>query len=213
MYIKSVSPLLNYVNAKNLDSDESDIEIAVLPDASELAKMKGMRMKKSLHYTKWETQAESNVNNLLKQMETALKDKTLLELFEQFYSIEVYKFIVIEIARYTTDVKNEHNFLTTADEIPVFIGFIFCFELVIIQIPVNVITGQMLMTLKSKSYLHFVDNGTVSQHAQNQSFNVKTLFAIFNNNNFTKFGHYSANLSNDEMTIMYYSRNSLKQFT
>ncbi|GFX57324.1 chimeric ERCC6-PGBD3 protein [Trichonephila clavipes] len=64
---------------------------------------------------------------------------------------------------------------------------------------------------KLKFYLHFVDNGTVSQHAQDQSFKVKPLFAIFYNN-FMKFGHFSANISIDEMNIMYYGRNRLKQF-
>ncbi|XP_035223544.1 piggyBac transposable element-derived protein 3-like [Stegodyphus dumicola] len=64
---------------------------------------------------------------------------------------------------------------------------------------------------KLKSYLHFVDNGTVSQHAQDRSFKVKALFAVLNNN-FMKFGHVVANLSIDEMIVIYYGRNSLKQF-
>ncbi|XP_035222613.1 piggyBac transposable element-derived protein 3-like [Stegodyphus dumicola] len=64
---------------------------------------------------------------------------------------------------------------------------------------------------KLKYYLYFVDNGTVSQHAQDRSFKVKPLFAVLNNN-FMKFGHFSANLRIDEMIVMYYSRNSLKQF-
>ncbi|GFV05934.1 integrase catalytic domain-containing protein [Trichonephila clavipes] len=44
---------------------------------------------KSPHFTKWETQNESTANDLLKQMETALKDKTPTELLEQFYSESV----------------------------------------------------------------------------------------------------------------------------
>ncbi|GFX47002.1 hypothetical protein TNCV_316251 [Trichonephila clavipes] len=107
----------------NLDSDESDNEIAVLlSDASDenevntgeiivkdvygpldarsedsfqfelpthssiLTKKKRRKIakrhklfgtrNKSPHYTKWETQAGSTASDLLKQMETALKDKT-----------------------------------------------------------------------------------------------------------------------------------------
>ncbi|GFS54891.1 hypothetical protein TNCV_3576141 [Trichonephila clavipes] len=40
---------------------------------------------------------------------------------------------------------------------------------------------------KLKSYLHFVDNGTTSQHAQDRSFKVKPLFALLNSH-FMKFG-------------------------
>ncbi|KFM61874.1 hypothetical protein X975_23943, partial [Stegodyphus mimosarum] len=54
-------------------------------------------------------------------METALKDKTPSELSEQFYSSEVYDLIVKETVRNATDIKNEHDFFTTADEIRVFV--------------------------------------------------------------------------------------------
>ncbi|GFX64904.1 uncharacterized protein TNCV_450421 [Trichonephila clavipes] len=110
-------------------------------------------------------------------METELKVKTPLELFEQFYSSEAYNLNAKETMQYAADVTNEHDFLTIADEIHVFIGILLLD--VIIQIPVNVIIGQMLRpwnyTLvknamprnrfqKLKSYLHFVDNRTVNKH-------------------------------------------------
>ncbi|XP_035216209.1 piggyBac transposable element-derived protein 3-like [Stegodyphus dumicola] len=51
----------------------------------------------------------------------------------------------------------------------------------------------------------------LSSACQDRSFKVKPLFAVLNNN-FLKFGHFSANLSIDEMIVMYYGRNSPKQF-
>ncbi|GFW43376.1 retrovirus-related Pol polyprotein from transposon opus [Trichonephila clavipes] len=63
----------------SLDSNENDVEIAVLS-----------------HFTKWETQAESTASDLIKHMETALKDKPPAEIFEQFYSGEVYALIAKE---------------------------------------------------------------------------------------------------------------------
>ena len=57
-------------------------------------------------------------------METTLKEKSPAELFEEFYSNEVYDHIVKETVRYATDLKNEHNFLTSADEIRVFLGIL-----------------------------------------------------------------------------------------
>ncbi|GFX10297.1 hypothetical protein TNCV_1866921 [Trichonephila clavipes] len=68
-----------------------------------------------------ETQADSTTSDLLKQRETALKDKTPSELFEQFYTSEVYDLIVKGTMPYAADVINEQDFLTTADEIRVFI--------------------------------------------------------------------------------------------
>ncbi|GFX08701.1 hypothetical protein TNCV_62281 [Trichonephila clavipes] len=67
---------------------------------------------------------ESTANDLLKQMKTALKDKTPTELFEQFYFGEVNDLIVKETVRYAAVVKPEHDFLTTAIEIRVFIGIL-----------------------------------------------------------------------------------------
>ncbi|XP_035230393.1 piggyBac transposable element-derived protein 3-like [Stegodyphus dumicola] len=183
-------------------------------------------------------------------METALKDKTPSELFEQFYSSEVYDLTVKETERYATDVKNEQGFLFvfyicqrntcfyltkyvflsyvflsfTANEIRVFIGILLITgyhsntcerdywsdaEDLRITLVKNAMTRNRFQKLKS--YLYFVDNGTVSQHAQDRSFKVKPLFAVLNNN-FMKFGHFSANLRIDEMIIMYYGRNSLKRF-
>lgn len=261
-----------------LDSDESDVEIAVLPpDASELTdedegddtevntgeivvndvpgtlevrvgdsveteastsagvsttkrrrkaeKYQSSWIKtKSPQYSKWKTQVDSTANDLLKHMETTLKEKSPVELFEQFYSNEVYDHIVKETVRYATDVKNEHDFLTSADEIRVFLGILLLTgyhsntcerdywsdaEDLGITLVKNAMSRNRFQKLKS--YLHFVDNSTVSQHPEDRSFKVKPLFAMLNNN-FMKFGHFSANLSIDEMIIMYYGRNSLKQF-
>ncbi|GFT08034.1 hypothetical protein TNCV_2589551 [Trichonephila clavipes] len=57
-------------------------------------------------------------------METAWKDKTPSERFEQFYSSEVCDHIVKETGLYSADVKIEHGFLITADEIHVSIEII-----------------------------------------------------------------------------------------
>ncbi|GFX44005.1 hypothetical protein TNCV_4112841 [Trichonephila clavipes] len=57
-------------------------------------------------------------------METALKDETPTELFEQCYSGEVYDFVVKVTTRYAADLKNKHDFLTAACEIRVFIGML-----------------------------------------------------------------------------------------
>ncbi|GFV56578.1 piggyBac transposable element-derived protein 3 [Trichonephila clavipes] len=157
-------------------------------------------------------------------MDTALKGKTPRVIFEQFYSGEVYELIVKETMRYAADVKNEHDFLTTADEIRVFIGILLLTgyhsntcecdywsdaEDLGIALVKNVMSRNRFQKLKF--YLHFVDNGTISQHVGDRSFKVKSLFAILNNN-FMKFGHFSANISIGEMIIMHCGRNRLKQF-
>ncbi|GFX11072.1 hypothetical protein TNCV_4502871 [Trichonephila clavipes] len=92
--------------------------------------------------SKWETQASSTIS-LLEQRETALKGNTPSELSELFYSSEAYDIIVKGTMPYAADIINEQEFLTTADEIRVFIGTLLL-TLVIIQIPVNVIIDQML---------------------------------------------------------------------
>ncbi|GFW44333.1 uncharacterized protein TNCV_1747621 [Trichonephila clavipes] len=56
---------------------------------------------------KWETLAGSTTSDLLKHMETALKDRTPSELFEQFYSSEMYHLIVKGIMPYAADVINK----------------------------------------------------------------------------------------------------------
>ncbi|GFW69679.1 uncharacterized protein TNCV_1883231 [Trichonephila clavipes] len=103
----------------SLDSDESDIEIAVLPDTSEITDEEGDDNEVNtseiiIKVVPWSTE----------QMETALKDETPSELFEQFYSSEAYDLNAKEAMRYAADVSNEHDFLTTADEIRVFIGIL-----------------------------------------------------------------------------------------
>ncbi|GFS71331.1 uncharacterized protein TNCV_5050711 [Trichonephila clavipes] len=103
---------------------------------------------KSPQYTKWETQVESTASDLLKQRETALKDRIPIELFEQFYSGEVYDLIVKETAicsRYAEDLG---------------------ITLVKNDMPQN-------RFQKLKSYLHLVDNGTESQLTQDQTLKVK----------------------------------------
>ncbi|GFV04212.1 hypothetical protein TNCV_918331 [Trichonephila clavipes] len=50
-------------------------------------------------------------------METALKDKTSSDLFEQFYSSQAYDLNANETMRYVADVANDHDFLITVDEI------------------------------------------------------------------------------------------------
>ncbi|GFW30336.1 piggyBac transposable element-derived protein 2 [Trichonephila clavipes] len=127
------------------DSDESDVEIAVFsPDASE--------------QTDEDEGYENEVN-------------------------AVYDLIVKETMRYAAYVKNEHGFLTTVDEVHIFIGILFLTgyhsktcerdywpdaEDLGIAVVKNVIHRNHFQKLKS--YLHFVDNATVSQHAQDRSF-------------------------------------------
>ncbi|GFT32186.1 DUF1758 domain-containing protein [Trichonephila clavipes] len=53
---------------------------------------------------------ESTASDLLKKRETALKDKTPTELFEQFYFGEVKDLIVKETMRYAADVQQEMAF-------------------------------------------------------------------------------------------------------
>ncbi|GFX66564.1 hypothetical protein TNCV_1794751 [Trichonephila clavipes] len=97
-------------------------------------------------------------------MESALKDKTPSELFEQFYSSEAYDLNAKETMRYAADSDAE----TLVKEREIYGMPRNCFQ-------------------KLKSYLHLVDNGTINQHVQDRSFKVKHLSAILNNN-FMKFG-------------------------
>ncbi|GFU56035.1 hypothetical protein TNCV_3405021 [Trichonephila clavipes] len=57
-------------------------------------------------------------------METALKHKTPSEFFEQSYSSEAYDLNAKESMRYAADLTNERDFLTTANELRVFIGIL-----------------------------------------------------------------------------------------
>ncbi|GFX97069.1 hypothetical protein TNCV_1998011 [Trichonephila clavipes] len=69
-------------------------------------------------------EADSTTSDLLKQMKTALKDKTPSKLFVQFCSSEDYDLIVKGTTPYVADGINEQDFLITADDILVFIGIL-----------------------------------------------------------------------------------------
>ncbi|GFT53921.1 hypothetical protein TNCV_3368441 [Trichonephila clavipes] len=102
--------------------DDSDIEIAVFSDVGEL------------------TDEDEGDDNEVNTGEIIIKDvpwslefrsgdsfqpepplKSPSELFELFISVAFYYLIVKETMRHAADVRNQHDFLTTTDEIRVFV--------------------------------------------------------------------------------------------
>ncbi|XP_028658906.1 piggyBac transposable element-derived protein 2-like [Erpetoichthys calabaricus] len=166
-------------------------------------------------------QAAGVTENKLRQ---TLAQHNPVQLFEEFFSPEIYDLICKETVRYSTDFRNDHEFHTSTEEVKVFLGILIITgyhkvpseadywsdaEDLVVPIVKNAMSRNRFQKLKS--YIHFVDNSTADSNIGDQSFKVKPLFELLNEN-FCKFGYFTPNISIDEMIVKYYGRNSLKQF-
>uniref|UniRef100_A0A8C4RHN7 PiggyBac transposable element-derived protein domain-containing protein n=1 Tax=Erpetoichthys calabaricus TaxID=27687 RepID=A0A8C4RHN7_ERPCA len=129
-------------------------------------------------------QAAGVAENNLRQ---TLAQHNPVQLFEEFFSPEIYDLICKETVRYSTDFRNDHEFHTSTEEVKVFLGILIITgyhkvpseadywsdaEDLVVPIVKNAMSRNRFQKLKS--YIHFVDNST--------------------------------------MIVKYYGRNSLKQF-
>ncbi|GFU75386.1 zinc finger protein [Trichonephila clavipes] len=128
-------------------------------------------------------------------METAFKEKLHQSIFSRFIPVKCTISLLKKLCeRYATDVKNEHDYLTTANEMRVFIAIFLLTgyhsnvcerdywsdaEDLGISLVKNATSCNQFQKLKS--YLHFVDNRTISQHAQDRSIELKHFPTILSN--------------------------------
>lgn len=153
-----------------------------------------------------------------------LSDAGMIDIFEHFFSQEVYQLIVDETIRYATAQKNRATFTVAVEDIKIFIGFLIFSgyhrlpserdywsdsEDLGIQLVKSAMSRNQYLELKA--LLHLQDNSKASQNKNDRAFKIRSLVDIINKN-FRKWGIFQKHLSIDEMMVKYYGHHGLKQF-
>jgi DNA excision repair protein ERCC-6 len=146
------------------------------------------------------------------------------EVFEQLANDSIYEYIVKETVRYAVNVKNEQDFMLTADEVRVFLGFLLLTGYHKLtserlywsqdeDLGLEIVKKAMSRNKykKLKSMIRFQDNDLVNENKYDRGFKIRPLMEMINFA-FQQFGIFEEFLTVDEMIVKYYGHNSLKQF-
>ncbi|XP_044752231.1 piggyBac transposable element-derived protein 2-like [Coccinella septempunctata] len=199
-------------------SDEDNVPLADLVSVSAPKKLRKETPKKLI--PKWEKvnpsyehfEPEHDFLEKDENLKTSMRDKTVVDLFEQFFDDAVYDLIFEETMRYAAQ-KNKHNFSITKDEIKIFIGFLLFSGYHTLPSERDYWSddddlGQSIVKnalsrnayLEIKSMIHVQDNTKAHENRADKSFKIRPLLDKMNEN-FQKFGLFQENLSIDEMIV------------
>src|SRR6218665_2729292 len=164
-------------------------------------------------------------DNMKSELRTKLSELTPTQLFEQLFTPDMFDLMARETQRYARHVRNDVDFVTSADEMRAFVGILLLSGYNIRSSEKDYWSEaddlkaeciQHLMPknryLKLKASLHFADNSLASQSYSDRAFKIRPLLDLLNRN-FLQFGVFSSKLSSDEMIIRYYGQHGLKHPT
>lgn len=126
----------------------------------------------------------------LESMKNALQNHTPVQIFEELFTNEIYKFIVEETMRYAYQ-KNKHGFSVDVDDIKIFFGFLIFtgyhtlpserdywsdHEDLGVQIVKNAMSRNIYYAIKS--CLHFQDNSKFEENKHDKGFKIRPLIQV-----------------------------------
>jgi hypothetical protein len=115
------------------------------------------------------------------------------EVFEQLANDSIYEYIVKEMVQYMVNVKNEQDFMLTADEVKVSVGFLLLTgyrklpsELLYWSedkdLGLEMVKKAMSRNKykKLKSMIHFQDNDLANENKHDRGFKIRPLMEMIN---------------------------------
>src|SRR6218665_661344 len=163
-------------------------------------------------------------DNMKSELRTKLSERTPTQLFEQFFSRDMFDLMARETQRYARHVRNDVDFVTSADEMRAVVGILLLSGYNIRSsekdywseaddLKTDCIQNLMPKNryLKLTASLHFADNSLASQSYSDRAFKIRPLLDLLNIN-FLQFGVFSSKLSIDEIMIRYNGHHGLQQF-
>lgn len=172
----------------------------------------------------YETVNFQDCQPMIEVVKEQVSNATPLEIFECYFDDAVYDLLLTETIRYARTQKNKHEYLTSKEEIKIFIGFLIFTgyhslpserdywserEDLGVSLVKNAFSRNAYTELKSM--IHFTDNSQANENKHDRSFKIRPLLTMLNER-FRQWGIFHEHLSIDEMIVRYYGHHPIKQF-
>lgn len=215
----------------NPEEEEHEEEEPIPSTSTGKTKSKRPRMEKP--NVKWKKQVpEHNVwtdigddaSVRFEAMKAQLQNDSPLQIFERFFSDDVFQLMVEETVRYARIQKNKHEFDVSVADLKVFIGFLLFSGYHTLpgerdywseeeDLGVNIVKNAFSRNayLLLKAMIHFQDNSKATESKHDKGFKIRPLMELMNEK-FQQWGVFQKHLSVDEMIVRYYGHHSVKQF-